>query len=123
MEILIYKTDLSVERVPRWLVPTAPVRLRPETDGSVGAYADRPAGWLGLRPRARVRIGTLGGAARELLTPAIETGAALRVRIVELLPAHLASDGRARVAISVWGDPERLRPAPPSLAGRLPDPT
>lgn len=114
MQILIYKTDLSVDRAPGWLAPTAPVRLRLEADGSVGAYADRPAGLLGLRPSRPVRIGALSHQARELLRPALETGAPFRVRIVELVPPQLSPDGRPRIAVSVWGDPDRLRAAPPS---------
>lgn len=120
MQILIYKTDLSVERAPGWLAPTAPVRLRLEADGSVGAYADRPAGLFGLRPGGPVRIGALTGQARDLLAPAIETGAPLRVRIVELVPTQIAPDGRARIAVSVWGDPDRLRRHSQLLAS--PDP-
>lgn len=121
MQILIYKTDLSVERAPGWLAPTAPVRLRIEADGSVGAYADRPAGLLGLRPGGPVRIGALSAPARDLLGPALEMGAPLRIRIVELVPTHLAPDGRARVAVSVWGDPDRLRRPSPLLASPEPE--
>lgn len=120
MQILIYKTGLLVERAPDWLAPNAPVRLHLETDGSVSAYADRPVGLFGLRPGGPVRIGALSQQARNLLVPALETGAALRVRIVELVPPHLAPDGRARIAISVWGDPDRLRRPSPLLES--PDP-
>lgn len=112
MQILIYKTDLTVERAPAWLAPTAPVRLAPETDGRVSAFADRPASLFGLLPGGPVRIGRLSDVAREMLLPALLTGVSFRVRIVELIPAHLAPDGRAQIAVSVWGDPSRLtRPA------------
>lgn len=113
MQILIYKTDLSVERAPGWLAPNATVRLRVEVDGSVGAYADRPPDWFGLRPGGPVRIGTLNDPSRILLSPALETGPPFRVRIVELVPKHLAPDGRVRITVSVWGDPSWIsRPAP-----------
>ena len=112
MQILIYKTDLSVTQAPGWLAPNAPVRILIEADGSVGAYAERPAGLFGLRPGGPVRIGALSAQAQELLLPALETGAHLRVRIVELVPSHLAPGGQARIAVSVWGDPDRLRPSP-----------
>ncbi len=108
MQILIYKTDLAVERAPDWLIPTTPVRLILEPDGSVGAYVSRPPAFFGLISGRPVRIGTLNGQASRLLAPALETGAALRVRVVELIPPHMAPGGRTRIAVSVWGDPDRL---------------
>jgi len=121
MQILIYKTALSVEQAPGWLAPTAPIQLFLEADGSVGAYADRPAGLFGLRrPGGPVRVGALSASAQDLLGPALATGAPLRVRIVEMVPTHLAPDGRARIAISVWGNPDSLRRPSPLLAS--PDP-
>jgi len=116
MQILIYKTDLTVDRTPVWLAPTAPIRLLPEPDGHTGAYAEGPSRLFGLLPGGRVRIGALGPEARDLLAPAIEAGKPLRVRIVELAQAHLAPDGRARIAVSVWGEPGWLsRPLHSSL--------
>ena len=113
MQILIYKTDLTVERAPAWLAPTAPVRLVPEPDGSVSAYADRPPCLFGLRPGGPVRIGALTGQARDLLAPALAAGTPFRVRIVELVPSYVAPNRRPRIAVSVWGDPDRLcAPAP-----------
>ncbi|SDJ51566.1 hypothetical protein SAMN04487993_103921 [Salipiger marinus] len=38
-----------------------------------------------------------------LLSPVLEAGITLRVRIVELHPAHLTTDQRARISVSVWG--------------------
>lgn len=112
MQILIYKTELQVEHAPRWLAPTTPVLIVPEADGTVSAYVERPRGWLRLFRRDAVRIGALSGQARDLLAPALETGAPLRVRIVEVVQAHHTPDERTRVAVSVWGDPNRLiRPA------------
>jgi hypothetical protein len=105
MQILIYKTDLTVDRAPGWLAPTAPIRLLREPGGLTGAYADRPSRFFGLLSGGLVRIGALGPEARDLLAPAIEAGKPLRVRIVELAQAHLAPDGRARIAVSVWGEP------------------
>lgn len=108
MQILIYKAHLRVERAPAWLTPTAPVRLYLEDNGSVSAYADRPSSLFGLRPGGPVRIGALSSQAANLLSPALKTNAPLRVRIVELVPPHLATNGQAQVAVSVWGDPHRL---------------
>ena len=104
MQTLIYKTELTVERAPAWLAPTSPVELRPQADGTVAAFARRPSGWAsmfwGERP---VRIGMLTEDAAMLARPALETGIVLRVRIVELHPAHLTTDRRVRISVSVWG--------------------
>lgn len=109
MQILIYKTDLKVNRAPAWLTPTASVRLIPEGDGSVGAYVNRVTRWFGLLETTQsVRIGALNDRAQDLLAPALQTARPLRVRVVELVPSHLAPDGQARIAVSVWGDPKLL---------------
>lgn len=50
-----------------------------------------------------VRIGMLTEDAAMLVCPALETGIALRIRIVEPHPAHLTTDPRARTSVSVWG--------------------
>lgn len=104
MQTLIYKTDIVVERAPAWLAPNNPVELRPQADGTVAALARRPLRWTsvfwGDRP---VRIGMLNEDAVMLLRPFLETGIGLRVRIVELHPAHLTADRRARISVSVWG--------------------
>lgn len=103
MKTLIYKTELSVERAPSWLAPNTPVELRAEADHPVAAYVQRPQRWTSLFGAAKpVRIGTLNEDAGYLLRPAFEAGNALRTRIVELQPAHLAKDRRARISVSVW---------------------
>lgn len=104
MQTLIYKTDIVVERAPAWLAPNARVTLRPQADGTVAAFARRPSRWTYLFwPERTVRIGTLNEDAAMLVRPALETGIGLRVRIVELHPAHLTTDRRARISVSVWG--------------------
>lgn len=104
MQLLIYKTELVVERAPSWLAPNAPVELRPQADGSVAAFAPSPSRWTSLFWRERpVRIGTLNEDAAMLVCSALEAGTVLRVRIVELRPAHLTADRRVRMSVSVWG--------------------
>jgi len=104
MQILIYKTNLVVERAPIWLAPNSSVELRPQADHTVAAYVRRPSRWPTLFGASRpVRIGLLDEAAETLLRPAFEEGIALRVRIVELDQAHLTDDRRARISVSVWG--------------------
>ena len=118
MQTLIYKTDIVVERAPAWLAPNSPVELRLQADGTVAAYARRPSGWAsvfwGERP---VRIGMLTEDAAMLVRPALETGIVLRVRIVELHPAHLTTDRRARISVSVWGAVTRI--TPPGVFSRV----
>lgn len=109
MQTLIYKTELAVERAPAWLAPNSPVELRPQADGTVAAFAQRPSGWAsvfwGERP---VRIGMLNEDAVILVRPALEAGIALRVRIVELHQTYLTTDQRARISVSVWGHGSKM---------------
>lgn len=120
MQVLIYKTDLHVERAPAWLAPMERVQLVLEPTGSIGAYVDRPTGWFGLFVVPAVRIGALRDDVKDLLISILETGVSLRVRIVELIPAHLSPCGCAQVSVSIWGRP---LPSPkvtrrPGLSGR-----
>ena len=109
MQLLIYKTELAVERAPGWLAPNSPIELRVQADGTIAAFAPRPSSWLSLFGQARaVRIGGLDETAGALLRPALAAGLALRVRIVELHPSHLTVDRRARVSVSVWGGVARM---------------
>lgn len=118
MQTLIYKTDIVVERAPAWLAPNAPVELRPQADGAVVAYAQRPSRLFTLFRSSRpVRIGVLHEEAGELLRPILDAGITIRVRIVELQPAHLAVDRRARISVSVWASVTRI--TPPSAFSRV----
>jgi len=75
------------------------------------ALARRPSGWTsvfwGERP---VRIGMLTEDAAMLVRPALETGIALRIRIVELHPTYLTPERRARISVSVWGAVAQITP-------------
>jgi hypothetical protein len=109
MQALIYKTELTVERAPAWLAPNSPVELRLEPDGAVLAFARRPSRWIPfLGDAPPVRIGALTEDAAILLRPVLETDIVLRVRIVELQPAHLTTDRRARISVSVWGGVDKM---------------
>lgn len=114
MQTLIYKTELVVERAPAWLAPNSPVELRPQADGTVVAFARRPYRWIPFLGEVRpVRIGMLTEDAAMLARPALETGIVLRVRIVELHPAHLTTDRRARISVSVWGGVAKMAASRP----------
>jgi hypothetical protein len=65
---------------------------------------------FGLGRLRKVKLGYLGDHTRALLMHALEMGAQLRVRIVELDAAHLRTDCCDRIAISVWGDPAGVMP-------------
>ena len=118
MQTLIYKTPLVVERAPSWLAPNSPVELRLQADGAVVAYAQRPSSWLTLLgPSRPVRIGVLDKEVGDLLRPSLDAGIAIRVRVVELQPSHLATDRRARISVSVWGAVSKI--TPPSVFSRV----
>ncbi|MCL1629484.1 hypothetical protein M3N55_12155 [Roseibaca sp. V10] len=118
MQTLIYKTELAVERAPVWLAPNSPVELHSQADGTVAAFAQRPSGWLTRFGLSRpVRIGVLNEAAGDLLRPILDVRTPLRIRIVELQPAHLAADRRARISVSVWGSV--VKTTPPSVFSRV----
>jgi len=109
MQTLIYKTDIVVVRAPAWLAPNSHLELRPQADGTVGVFGRQPSRWLRLLGLSRViRIGALREDAGTLLRPALEAGSVLRVRIVEIQPAHLTTDRRARISVSVWGGAAKM---------------
>jgi hypothetical protein len=99
MQILIHKAALSVECAPSWLTPGCRIGLSGLPDGQMAAFARRDSRW---RFRRHVRIGTLGDDDGAILRPLVDSGAPLRVRIVDLTFAHLTTDGVPRIAISVW---------------------
>lgn len=111
MQVLIYKTELkglaSARHWPRDLAPGDPVGLRLDAERIIGVYAThKPRLWM-RKPR-QIRLGELNEQDTTLLDLAVRSGAHLRVRIVEIHPANLTSNGQPRVAISVWGDPKDL---------------
>ncbi len=54
-------------------------------------------------------LGHLGPVVARILTPALQNGSPLRVRIVGLTPEHLCGVAGPEVHISVWADPRLLR--------------
>ena len=91
-----------------------PVQLQKEGDAEIAAFVMLPSRLpFGLGKSRIVRAGYLGNQAKALLWPAFEKPAPLRVRIVEILAAHLNADGTNRISISVWGDPADVVPSVP----------
>jgi hypothetical protein len=80
-------------------------------DGRVGVVASIRQPFLGLFPRQRpALLGHLGPVAEEIVTPSLQHGDPLRVRIIDLVPEHLSNGYPPEVYISVWGDPRHLHP-------------
>lgn len=81
-------------------------------DGRIGVFALARQPIFGIIPRRRrTLIGHLGPMAEDLLTPALAQGDALRIRIIDLTPEHLANGFPPEIYISVWGDPRHLSPS------------
>jgi hypothetical protein len=115
MQVLIHKTSLvRLEATLRidGVGLGDPVQLHKEGDADIAAFVMLPSRLpFGLGKSHIVRAGYLGNQAKALLWPAIEKPAPLRVRIVEILAAHLSADGTNRISISVWGDPADVVPS------------
>jgi hypothetical protein len=81
------------------------------TDGRIGVFGRLRKPILGLIPRLKPGlVGHLGPMAEEIVAPSLAHGDALRVRIIDLVPEHLANGFPPEVYISVWGDPRHLQP-------------
>ncbi len=79
------------------------------SDGRIGVFATIRQPFLGIFPRRRLRlIGHLGPSVEDILSPSLSHGDALRVRIIDLTPEHLANGFPPEIYISVWGDPRHL---------------
>lgn len=99
----------------------AAVRL---PDGRIGVMALCRQPWLGLIPRWRQRlIGHLGPLAEEVVSPSLDHGDPLRVRIVALVPEYLTNGLPPEVHVSVWGDPRHLAPIITALGPLFAAPT
>jgi hypothetical protein len=91
-------------------------------DGRIGVFAAIRQPFLGVIPRQRpALLGHLGPVAEEIVAPSLAHGDSLRVRIIDLVPEHLANGYPPEVYISVWGDPRHLAPVL-EAAAYLPEP-
>jgi hypothetical protein len=108
MRPLIHKAsvDITANRIPSSVFPNDNASLRIEDDGTISVIlillSRLP---FGLGKSREFVAGILGQKATALIRPAILKNARLRVRIVEIEPAHLSQNGKIRLFISVWGDP------------------
>lgn len=102
--VRVNRAGLSIGDVA-WLAPLA--------DGRIGVFARVNQRLLGIFSRWRPGfLGHLDQSAEEIVAPSLAHGDALRVRIINLVPEHLAHGNPPEVHISVWGNPRHLRPVP-----------
>lgn len=101
--------DIQVSAVSIGLELGAPVRLVLSDSHEVQVFANRASSFpFGLGRRSSLLLGYLETAVAERLVPALERNAPMRVRIVEIDPSHLRTDGRDRICISVWAKRDDL---------------
>jgi hypothetical protein len=92
------------------IVPGQNVDLEVTAEREICVYALLPSRLpFGLGRPHRHCLGFLQPEATKLLLSALDGKARLRVRIVEVEPAHARADGVDSVSISVWGDPDDFR--------------
>lgn len=97
-------------------------RLDRLSDGRVGVFAMLNKPFLGMIPHQKEGlVGHLGPVAEEIIAPSLAHGDDLRVRIIDLVPEHLANGYPPEVYISVWGDPRHLQPAMTAVDLPLPE--
>jgi len=81
-----------------------PAVLVPRDDGSVSVrvtlHSRFPFGIGGDQER---EIGSLDPSVVRIMRPALDGPARLRVRIVEVEPAHVNRNGRRTIYLSIWG--------------------
>ena len=118
MQALIHQTTLHGLQFPirgSGVTLGQTVHLKCEKDHRVAVFVKLPLRWtFGLGGTRLRQLGYLPVEAAKFVTPALERQAVLRVRIVELEPAHARAEGVDQVCVSVWGKPADLKPAPRS---------
>lgn len=104
----VHEIAVNVSRMGLSIGDTA--ELHELTDGKIGVFALVLRPFLGLFPRRRIiGLGVLGPASERLIRQAVVRRETLRVRIVDLMPEHLTSEGQGpEIHISIWGDPRHL---------------
>lgn len=114
MQALIHQASLYGLKIPirgSGLVPGQTVELKLDPDHGVAAFVALPSRLpFGIGKPRRRHLGYLDPEIAERIAPAIKKHAILRVRIVEIEPAHVRSDGVDQISISVWGDAKALVP-------------
>jgi len=107
MQPIIHKAAIALDLDPisSGISPGDRALLSLNADATASVFVERPSRVpFGLGKPRLVSAGRLGKRATDLLRPALESKAELRVRIVEVEPAHLRRSGQAAVFVSVWGN-------------------
>ena len=111
MQPLIHKASvhLFAKKLPASATLGDPIRLILNDDGIITVMLAVPSRLpFGLGPSRDFLAGKLGDQASALLKPALQIAAHLRLRIVEIEPAHLNKNGQSKLYISVWGEPKSI---------------
>lgn len=113
MQVILHKTAVEKLEVPLMATGVSlgdALRLEEDESGEISVSFLRRASWLALigRPARWLRLGQLCEEAGQLIAPALRDGVELRVRVVEISPAHLSASDRDALHLSVWGDRARL---------------
>ena len=108
MKPIIHKAAiaLAINPVSVGISPGDRALLALNLDETVTLFVERPSRLpFGLGNPRLVSVGVLGARATAIIRPALERKADLRVRIIEVEPAHLTRSGHAALFVSVWGNP------------------
>ena len=108
MQPIIHKASiaLDVDPISTGISPGDRALLSLDPESTVSVFIQRRSRLpFGFGKTKLVSAGKLSANATDILRPALERKADLRVRIVEVEPAHLSRSGHVAVFISVWGDP------------------
>lgn len=118
LQPLIHKASINLasSSIPRQVAPGDIAKLHLNDDETIAVILTISSRWpFGWGKAKEWVAGVLGAQASDILRPALRKGARLRVRIVELEPAHLSADNQSRLYISVWGDPGVLTAEQPKF--------
>ena len=112
MQPVIHKARILLDatsKVP-CVAPGDPAHLIIDADFSISVWCKRPAKFkFGFGRPKLSRIGVLEGYESQLIRPALEKNAEMRVRFVEVEPPHINKHGRTTIYISVWGNKADFR--------------
>ncbi|QCO56322.1 hypothetical protein EOK75_11625 [Pseudorhodobacter turbinis] len=128
LEPIIHKTkvfDLQMPLKHSGLSIGDAAELRLDKDGVITVWCRVSKRSFLIRRKVMAHLGNLRATADQILSPALQRGDHLRVRVVGLTPEHLATDGKAEMYISVWGTArnfQQIKPAPAKPAPVTPAP-
>lgn len=111
MRPIIRKAAIILDKNPLYLRISSgdPAFLSLNPDITISAWVERPSRLpFGLGRPKIVSIGKLESQATHILHYYLEHKAKLRVRIIEIEPAHISSTGNTTIYVSVWGNSDKI---------------